>query len=73
MLERYNPVLRLVCLALAGLIVYQISRLAFQKDAVARSRMEAPIVRIEATHRNIIDAKTNLATAVKTNSQTAPD
>jgi hypothetical protein len=57
MLERYNPILRIVCLALAGLILYQISRIAFQKDAVARARIEAPVVKIEATNKT--DVKTN--------------
>ena len=32
MLERFNPVLRIVCLLLAGLVVYQLSRLAALKD-----------------------------------------
>ena len=32
MLERFNPVLRIVCLLLAGLVLYQISRLATRKD-----------------------------------------
>jgi hypothetical protein len=68
MLERYNPILRIVCLALAGLILYQISRLAFQRDAVARSNFEAPIVRAESTNK--VPAETNLAT-VKTNSASA--
>ena len=32
MLERLNPALRIVCLCLAGLALWQISRLAFSKD-----------------------------------------
>ncbi len=32
MLEKLNPVLRLVCLALAGLVVYQGSRVLLRKD-----------------------------------------
>jgi hypothetical protein len=32
MLERFNPVLRIVCLLLAGLVLYQISRLVTRKD-----------------------------------------
>lgn len=42
MLERYNPLLRLVCLALAGLIVFQISRLTLKRDAFARGNF-APV------------------------------
>jgi hypothetical protein len=68
MLERYNPVLRIVCLALAGLIIYQVSRLAFQKDAVARSRMEAPLVRLERTNKSA--AVTSVA-STKTNSSSS--
>lgn len=68
MLERYNPVLRIVCLALAGLIVYQLSGLAFKKDAIAVNRFEAPLARVDSTNRTA--ALTNLAVvatnAVKT-------
>ncbi|HUS36250.1 MAG TPA: hypothetical protein VM680_12940 [Verrucomicrobiae bacterium] len=65
MLERYNPILRIVCIALAGLILYQISRLAFQRDAVARSNFEAPIIRAETTNKAPVETN---ATGVKTNS-----
>jgi hypothetical protein len=34
-LERFNPVLRIVCAALALLVVSQIARLAFRKDPLA--------------------------------------
>jgi hypothetical protein len=61
MLERYNPILRLVCLALAGVILYQISRLAFQRDAVARARIEAPMPRLETTNNSKVE--TNSPTA----------
>lgn len=43
MLERWNPLLRIVCLALAGVIVFQVSRLAFNRDALARSNIDAPL------------------------------
>jgi hypothetical protein len=59
MLERYNAVIRLVCLLLAGVIVYQISRLVLQRDAVARSRMETSFVLREPT--NNMAAATNAA------------
>jgi hypothetical protein len=58
MLERYNPILRIVCLALAGLILYQISRLVFQRDAVARSNFEAPIIRAESTNKTVVETNT---------------
>ena len=51
MLERYNPILRIVCLALVGLILYQVSRLAFKRDAIAVSRLETPVVALGATNR----------------------
>src|SRR5690242_4477054 len=69
MLERYNPILRIVCLALAGLILYQISRLAFQKDAVARPRIEAPVARIESTNKTKVETN---APAASTNSTASP-
>jgi hypothetical protein len=78
MLERYNPILRIVCLVLAGLILYQISRLAFQRDAVARSNFETPIVRAESTtNKTTIETntppKTNSASATNaTNTVAAP-
>ena len=61
MLERYNPVLRIVCLALVGLILYQVSRLAFKRDAIAVSRLETPLVSLGATNR--AKAETNASTA----------
>ena len=68
MLERYNPILRLVCLALAGVILYQISRLAFQRDAVARARIEEPMPRLQATNKTNIETN---APVKSTNSPTA--
>jgi hypothetical protein len=72
MLERYNPILRLVCLALAGLILYQISRLAFQRDAVARARIEEPMPRLQTTNKANVEtnapAKSTNSAAISTNS-----
>ena len=34
MLERFNPVLRIVCLLLVGLVLFQFSRLVARKDAL---------------------------------------
>lgn len=56
MLERFNPLLRLVCLALAGLILFQISRLATRRDAFARGSFESVAMRSEKK-----DASTNAA------------
>jgi hypothetical protein len=61
MLERCNPLLRLLCLALAGLALYQLSRLAFQRDPLARSRFEAPVARAAAPSTNAPAAATNSA------------
>jgi hypothetical protein len=74
MLERYNPILRLVCLALAGLIVYQISRLAFQRDAVARGRIETPMIRLESTNKAKVETNSSTKGAnslASTNSSTS--
>lgn len=74
MLERYNPILRLVCLALAGVILYQISRLAFQRDAVAHARIEEPMPRLQANtnqtkvETNALAKSTNAVAASTTNS-----
>src|SRR5688572_27793521 len=65
MLERYNPLLRIVCLALAGLVLYQVSRLAFKRDAIAVSRLEAPLVRLDSTNQAKVDTN---APAAPTNS-----
>ncbi len=70
MLERYNPVLRLVCIALAGLILYQISRLAFQKDAVARARIETPVVKLDGTNKTKVETNSIVAKATNSASST---
>ena len=41
MLERFNPVLRIVCLALAGLVLFQISRIVTRKDPLANLNLAA--------------------------------
>jgi hypothetical protein len=76
MLERYNPILRIFCIALAGVIVWQISRLAFPRDAVARSRMEMPVIHLDATNKtkletNAVTSATN-SMATKTNAVAGP-
>ena len=43
MLERYNSLLRIVCFALAGLIIFQISRLTLKRDVLARGSFETPM------------------------------
>jgi hypothetical protein len=67
MLERYNPIFRLVCIALGGLILWQVSRLALQKEAVARGRIETPMPRAAMTNK--IKVETN-APAARTNPET---
>ena len=52
MLERYNPMLRLLCLALCGLIAWQVSRLTLRRDAMARSAVGSMPVKLS-------EAKTN--------------
>jgi hypothetical protein len=64
MLERYNPLLRLVCIALIGLIIYQVSRIAFRRDAIARSNFEPLPARVEITNKVTIETN---APAVSTN------
>lgn len=49
MLERLNPILRLVCLCLAGLLVWQISRLTLRRDTFARGTIGSmPVALSEA-------------------------
>lgn len=44
MLERYNPILRLLCLALIGLVLYQASKMTLRRDVIARSSFETPVI-----------------------------
>lgn len=85
MLERYNPVLRIVCIALVGLILYQVSKLAFKRDAIAVSRLETPLIQLKSTNSalpaasataktNSVSASTNAApstNSLTTNTNTA--
>lgn len=49
MLERLNPLLRLVCLCLAGLLVWQVSRLTLRRDTFARGTIGSiPVALSEA-------------------------
>lgn len=52
MLERYNPILRILCIVLAGLVAWQVSRLTLRRDAFARSNLGAMPVKLS-------EAKTN--------------
>jgi hypothetical protein len=54
MLERLNPIIRLVCLALAGLIVYQLSQLAFKRDVIARSSFNLSAIKTESKSTNSV-------------------
>lgn len=44
MLERYKPFLRIVCVLLAGLIIYRGSQMFLRRPVLARSSFEAPVV-----------------------------
>jgi|GEM_PF-1564398 len=71
MLERINPLLRLVCLALVGLIIFQGSQLALKKPAVARSAYEAPPTKATKTNNvptNVVASAAATNSIAKTNS-----
>ena len=65
MLERLNPLLRLVCLALAGLVLYQVSQLAFKRDVIARSSFNLSAIKTNTVSTN--EASTNSAVKKDTN------
>jgi hypothetical protein len=44
MLERLNPILRLVCIALAGLVLFQLARLVSRNKAVAQIQSAGALV-----------------------------
>jgi hypothetical protein len=73
MLERFNPLLRLLCLALTGLIMFQISQLAINKPVVAHSAFEAPAPKITKTNEPAASTNSAPSTNVvsKTNSTSA--
>jgi hypothetical protein len=65
MLERYTPILRVVCYVLGALILIQVSRLLIQKDPLDSLALPPPLV---------LAAKTNSpATSKATNSVAASD
>ncbi len=62
MLERLNPVLRIVCLALAGLVLYQLSRLVTRKDplqdlSLSTTFMLPAVPEKESKGTNIVSGK----------------
>lgn len=56
MLERYNPFLRILCIGLAGLVAWQVSRLTLRRDAFARSNIGGMPLKLS-------EAKTNAPAA----------
>lgn len=73
MLERFNPVLRIACLLLAGLVLYQISRLATRKDPLANlnitalSLPTASEAKVESKSTNAVPTNAIPTSAVPTN------
>ena len=49
MLERLHPVLRIVCLLLAGLVLFQLARIARHKDPFDGSSLAATFAALDAT------------------------
>src|SRR6185369_423579 len=64
MLERFNPVLRLVCLVLAAVIVFQIVRVVTRRDPLADLALE-PLAVLASTDKPLSNATTS---GVSTNS-----
>ncbi len=68
MLEKLNPLLRVVCLALAGLIVYQLSQIFFKRDALTRGNLAlAPIVAAKEKTTNVVSTNAVSTNLVATN------
>lgn len=63
MLERLNPIFRLLAICLAGLVVWQIARLTLRRDALARSTVGSMPVALSAPTTNS-PAATKLAPEV---------
>lgn len=72
MLERFNPVLRIVCLALAGLVLFQLSRIIARKDPLANLNLTALSLpssaeaNAETKGTNSVPKATNVASATNT-------
>lgn len=59
MLERFNPVLRIVCLALAGLVIYQLSRLVVRKDPLKHLNIQAATASLTGSETKSEKRETN--------------
>jgi hypothetical protein len=68
MLERINPILRLVCLALAGVIAYQVSQLAFKRNTLAHGNLSIAPIHLKDEKKK----ETNAAPAETKSSTNAP-
>lgn len=62
MLERFNPILRLVCLALAALIVYQILQIALKRNAFAHGNVSIAPIHLKDDKKETNAPSTNLKT-----------
>ena len=71
--DRFNPILRIVCLLLAGLVLYQIFRLVAQKDPLANlniAPLSLPVAteaKVESKTTDAVPTNALLTSAVSTN------
>jgi hypothetical protein len=61
MLERLQPVLRIVCLLLAGLVIYQLSQILAQKDPLKNLGLAATFAALDAAGAPAANPGTNAA------------
>jgi hypothetical protein len=76
MFERLNPVLRMTCLVLAALLVFQFSRLAASKDPLADVKLPVPSVNTigsNATPAAVSGVKETNAPGPATNAAPVPE
>ena len=59
MLERLQPVLRIVCLLLAGLVIYQLSQILAQKDPLKNLGLAATFAALDAAGAPAANPGTN--------------
>ena len=59
MLERLQPVLRIVCLLLAGLVIYQLSQILAQKDPLKNLGLAATFAALDAASAPAANPGTN--------------
>ena len=66
MLERLSPVLRIVCMALAGLVLYQLSRLVVRRDPLSALNVPAALAAAAAPETQPPKKETNAAPTKRT-------